>query len=185
MDLVIIDCQNDFVDGILAAENGCEAVENIVDFLNVKKEDLRVFYTMDFHPVNHCSFKEQDGIWPPHCVAGTMGAELHDKFYETPFSPSLENKYYKGRNKDKEEYSAFEAENGLGHLLREDLGETIYLAGIASEYCVRETALDFKKAGKDVVVLEDLLGYINKKDHEENLESLEKEGVGVQSSSRC
>ena len=56
----------------------------------------------------------------------------------------------------------------------------IYLAGIASEYCVRETALDFKKAGREVIVLKDLLGYIDQEDHEKNLQDLADQGIQVQ-----
>ena len=72
MNLVIIDCQNDFVHGALAAVNGEETVDAIVDFLK-DHDDLKVFYSLDFHPTDHCSFKDQGGLWPAHCVADTDG----------------------------------------------------------------------------------------------------------------
>ncbi|KGF08565.1 hypothetical protein HMPREF1633_13580 [Tissierellia bacterium S5-A11] len=179
MNLVIIDCQNDFVHGALAAVNGEETVDAIVDFLK-DHDDLKVFYSLDFHPTDHCSFKDQGGLWPAHCVADTDGAKVHEKFSQTKYPADINRSYYKGRDKDREEYSAFDAENDLGHLLRDDLEGPIYLAGIASEYCVRETALDFKKAGREVIVLKDLLGYIDQKDHEKNLQDLLDQGIQVQ-----
>lgn len=173
MDLVIIDCQNDFVDGSMACLNANEAVDKIVEFL---EEDMNVYYTSDFHPLNHMSFEGQGGPWPPHCVEGTMGAEIHEKLHDSLHAPTNENTYFKGRHFGTEEYSGFEARNGFDEMLKDQVGETVYLAGIASEYCVRETALAFKEDGKEVIILKDLLGYVNKQDHEKNLKDLEERG---------
>lgn len=179
MDLVIVDCQNDFVDGALGAPNGVEAVEKIVEFLD-KTTDLRVFYSSDFHPSNHLSFLSQGGPWPAHCVEGSLGAEIHESFYNTNYPPTTENTFFKGRNPREEEYSAFEARNGYDEKLKDLVGDKVYLVGIASEYCVRETALAFKKHGKEVVVIKDLLGYIVEEDHIKNLEDLEEKGIEIQ-----
>lgn len=180
MDLLVIDCQNDFIDGSLAAANGPQAVEKIVQFLQDYQGDLRVFYSADFHPENHVSYKSQGGLWPRHCMAGSVGAQLSGKFQETAFTPTSKNTYYKGRDSRYEEYSAFEARNGYDEKLKEALEDRIYLAGIASEYCVRETAFAFQKAGKSVVLLKDLLGYIDLEDHKKNLEDLENQGIEIQ-----
>lgn len=179
MDLIIVDCQNDFVSGSLKAKNGEEAVEKISEFLR-ERDDISVYYTSDFHPQNHISFEEEGGPWPPHCVAGTNGAEIHDKLLESKYPPNVENTYFKGRNAKEEEYSAFNARNGYDELLKDVVGKKVYICGIASEYCVRETALQFKKSQRDVVVLKDLLGYIDEKTHEENLEDLKNKGIIIE-----
>lgn len=179
MDLIIVDCQNDFVDGALAAPNGPETVEKIVDFLNDSDEKINTFYTADFHPKDHMSFSSEGGVWPSHCVENTFGSEIHEAFENSRNPVNKENLYIKGRNKDVEEYSGFEAENLNGDKLKDQLDDTVYIVGIASEYCVRETALAFKDAGKNVVVLKDLLGYINLDDHLENLKDLETKGIEI------
>lgn len=173
MDLVVIDCQNDFIDGTMACEYANEAVDNIIDFF---KKDMNVFYTSDFHPIDHISFQNQGGPWPPHCVEGTIGAEIHNKFHDSPHKPNNDNTYYKGRHGKTEEYSGAEARNGNDNKLIDNLSETVYLAGIASEFCVRETALDLKKAGKDVIILKNLIAYVDKENHEGNLKDLKEKG---------
>lgn len=180
MELIVIDCQNDFVDGSLAAPNGPEAVEKIVKFIKENSEDLKVYYTADFHPNNHMSFVDQGGPWPHHCVEGTLGAEIHESFHETDFAPNNENTFFKGRNPKEEEYSGFNARNGYDEQLKKVVGDELYIVGIASEYCVRETALEFKKIGKKVTVIVDLLGYIDEEDHKKNLVDLEEKGIIIQ-----
>lgn len=179
MDLIVVDCQNDFISGSLACEQGEEAVDNIVKFMKENEEDLRVFYTSDFHPQNHISFKSEGGIWPSHCVAGTYGAEIHEDFDDTKFSPNNENTYFKGRNSKEEEYSGYVGRNGYDELLKDAVSDEVHIVGIASEYCVRNTALDFLEEGKKVVVHKDLLGYVNKEDHIKNLEDLKAKGVEI------
>ncbi|MDO5650421.1 MAG: isochorismatase family protein [Gallicola sp.] len=176
MDLIIVDCQNDFIDGTMACDFANEAVDNIIEYF---KEDMRVFYTSDFHPTDHMSFIEQGGMWPSHCVAGTWGAELHDKFHDSIFKPNNENTFFKGRHPKFEEYSGFEARNGNDEMLKDVVSDKVYIGGIASEYCVRETALAFKKQGKEVVILKDLLGYVNKEEHLKNLEDLKDKGIDI------
>ncbi|MFB0972384.1 MAG: isochorismatase family protein [Tissierellia bacterium] len=177
MDLIIVDCQNDFIDGTMVCKNANVAVDNIIEIL---KDDMNVYYTSDFHPNNHMSFEEFGGIWPPHCVEGTWGAEIHDKFHESNHAPNNENTFFKGRNPKEEEYSGHKARNGNDQMLKEVVGDKIYIAGIASEYCVRETALAFLKDGKEVIVLKDLLAYVDEDDHFKNLEDLEEKGVIIE-----
>lgn len=179
MDLIIVDCQNDFVDGSLAAPNGVETVEKIVEFMKSKEDELQVYYTADSHPVEHMSFKDNGGIWPKHCVEGTVGADISEEFKNTKFIPDADNTYLKGRKSEVEEYSGFNSANVSGKLLKDALSDDIYIVGIASEYCVRETALAFKEFGKKVTVIKDLLGYIDYDKHLDNLKDLEDKGIGV------
>ena len=177
MDLIVVDCQNDFIDGTVACLNANIAVDKIVESF---KENMNVYYTSDFHPQNHMSFSEQGGTWPPHCVAGTWGAELSEKFSDSKYAPTAENVFYKGENPDVEEYSGFSGKNEQGEYLKEKIGDKVYIAGIASEFCVRETALAFKNYGKEVVVLKDLLGYVNEEQHLKNLKELQELGITVE-----
>lgn len=179
MDLIVVDCQNDFVDGSLGAPNGPETVEKIRDFLNNSEEDIRVFYSADFHPADHMSFKDQGGLWPAHCVADTFGAKIHRVFEDSKYPANEDNIFLKGRDKDIEEYSAFNSQNRAGKYLKEEISDRVYVVGIASEYCVRETALAFKEIGKEVLIMKDLLGYIDYEDHCKNLEDLKEKGVEV------
>lgn len=179
MDLVIVDCQNDFISGSMACENSENAVDNICKFLN-DNEDLNVYYTADFHPANHMSFKKEGGIWPPHCVEGTWGSEIHSKLKNSSHAPDDKNTFLKGRCAELEEYSGFEGKNSENKALKDALKEdTVYIAGIASEYCVRETALQLKKFGKNIVILKDMLGYVNKEEHLKNLEDLKSSGIEI------
>lgn len=177
MDLIVVDCQNDFIDGTLACLNANEAVDKIIESYD---ENMNVYYTSDFHPKDHMSFVEQGGTWPPHCVAGTWGAELSEKFKDSKFVPNAEDTFYKGRNADVEEYSGFDAKNDEGEYLKDKIGDKVYVAGIASEFCVRETALAFKNYGKEVVVLKDMLGYVNEEEHLKNIAELEELGITVE-----
>ncbi len=113
--------------------------DEIADRLNELAASGRfelVVATRDWHPPDHCSFEEQGGPWPAHCVQGTEGAELH---------PALDAErvdvvFDSGQEVDLEGYSAFERPQ-LGRLLRERSVDAVYLAGLATNICVRGTAL--------------------------------------------
>ena len=115
-DLIIVDCQYDFIDGSLACQHSKEAVEYLVDFINT--HPVRALYTSDWHKETNKSFKVNGGIWPVHCVAGTHGAAVSEDFAkgikEKANHPGKENLFLKGQNDDVEEYSAFNGVNGEG-----------------------------------------------------------------------
>jgi nicotinamidase/pyrazinamidase len=106
-----------------------------------------VVATRDWHPPDHCSFEEQGGPWPVHCVQGTKGAELHpaldfervDVLFDCGQEPHLEG------------YSAFERPE-LGSILREKRVDTLYVAGLATNICVRSTALGALEEGFGVTI---------------------------------
>ncbi|MDO5648973.1 MAG: isochorismatase family protein [Gallicola sp.] len=176
--LIVIDCQNDFITGNLACLQAEEAVENIVKFIN--EEDVDVVYSCDWHSENNHSFEKNGGIWPVHCVENTWGAELSHKFKEIKYvdqSPIPGNIYKKGLKDEVEEYSAYYAENLKGEKIADIESEEYIVAGIASEFCVRETVLELLKKGKKVSVLKEALGYVNKEEHEKNLKDLEEKGA--------
>jgi nicotinamidase/pyrazinamidase len=156
--LVIVDVQNDFGDpaGSLSVADG----ESVVPIANREARRAHaahalVVYTRDWHPPDTPHFNTHGGIWPVHCVRGTWGAEFH---------PGLD---VTGEVIDKatgpeDGYSAFSVQHlpsgeirgtGLEELLREHDIERIVVLGIATDYCVRETAVDALRLGHRVEVL--------------------------------
>lgn len=178
-DLIIVDCQYDFIDGSLACQHSKEAVEYLVDFINT--HPVRALYTSDWHKETNKSFKVNGGIWPVHCVSGTHGAAVSEDFAkgikEKANHPGKENLFLKGQNDDVEEYSAFNGVNGEGKPLHEVVSSHVYVGGIASEYCVKETALALLSSGRSVTLLTDGLGYVNEGDHKKALEEMKELGV--------
>lgn len=177
--LIVVDCQYDFIDGSLACIHGYEAVKNIVSYIN--SNNLSVFYTSDWHGSNHCSFKVNGGIWPVHCVQNSKGAKIHEEFFckvKNEFCrPSKENVFLKGYKDDKEEYSGFYGINSKKEMLGNSVGKKVYVCGIATEYCVKETVLSLIDSGREVVLLTDCLGYVNEENHKNVLDELKDKGV--------
>lgn len=180
--LLVVDCQYDFIDGSLACCGAEDAVRNAVDYINAHP-DVRVLYSADWHGKGHCSFRENGGQWPEHCVAGERGSAIHEAFTRdvkrAEQRPGEGNVYHKGTDDGREEYSAFEARNAAGRTVGQDAGECVVVCGIASEFCVRESALDLLKAGRRVTLLADAVGYVNAEKHRENLADLETQGVTI------
>lgn len=147
--LVVVDVQNDFCEGgALAAHDTESLIEEINSLISKYSKDSKlVIFTRDWHPADHCSFKEQGGQWPAHCVAGTSGAEFHPALK----SPPCHLVVSKATSQDKDAYSAFQG-TGLAELLH-NLGiQSLAICGIATEYCVRATFEDAVKNGFDAVV---------------------------------
>ena len=109
-----------------------------------------VVATRDWHPVNHISFTTRGGPWPPHCIQGTSGAEFHPDL-ALPESTVIVSK---ATDPDKEAYSGFDGTN-LNNILRERGVNRIFVCGVATNYCVKATAIDGIKLGYTVIVLLD------------------------------
>ncbi len=177
-DLLIVDCQNDFIDGSLACRHAKDAVRYLISFAD--SHDVRVLYTADWHSPRNGSFSENGGTWPVHCVAGTTGAEISSSFAEIAKEknrPCAETVFLKGRRDDVEEYSGFGGETESGTKLSDVVSSHVFVGGIASEYCVRETVLSLLQSGRRVTILTDGLGYVEKEAHEKSLADLEKRGA--------
>jgi nicotinamidase/pyrazinamidase len=143
--LIIVDVQNDFCPGgALAVPDGDAVIEPI----NRLAHELPfVVATRDWHPPDHHSFAAHGGPWPDHCVAGTPGAQIHDRVDAGEIDVLVD----KGRAPDTEGYSGFD-DTDLERLLRDTGVDTVNVAGLALDYCVKATALDAARAGFDVVV---------------------------------
>lgn len=183
--LIIVDVQNDFIDGTLAlrqcpaGEDGKEVVPAINQLLTTQTFD-QIVYTMDAHPPDHVSFKE----WPAHCIAGTKGQKLHS---ELIVDPQLDPKWIikKGTDQNVDSYSAFwDNEHTKQTDLQENLQkiniDTVFIVGLAFDICVYFTALDAAGAGFNTYIIKDCCRSTQPAESEELKEKMIKlEKVGV------
>jgi nicotinamidase/pyrazinamidase len=145
--LIIVDFQNDFTPGGALAVPDGDAIAPRVNELAASGDFDLVVATRDWHPPDHGSFTERGGIWPIHCVAGTPGAELHPALDAARVDVVID----KGQDPQTEGYSGFQGTR-LGELLRERDVDDVVIVGLATDYCVRNTALDALRAGLRVRV---------------------------------
>jgi nicotinamidase/pyrazinamidase len=172
--LIVVDVQNDFCPGgALPVPDGDAVVEPI----NRLMEEIPfTVATRDWHPPDHHSFKEYGGPWPVHCVRDSGGAALHPKLHTSQIDAMVDV----GRDPADQGYSGFE-HSDLERLLRERDVDTVHIAGLALDYCVRATALDARRAGFDVILHRGATRAINVDpgDEERTLEELREAGVAV------
>jgi nicotinamidase/pyrazinamidase len=145
--LVIVDFQNDFCPGGALAVPDGDAIAGRLNELAASGEYDVIVATRDWHPPDHGSFAEHGGPWPVHCVAGTAGAELHHALDPTPIDAVID----KGRRRDTEGYSGFEG-TPLAQLLHDRGVDHVTVVGLATDYCVKNTALDALREGFAVTV---------------------------------
>jgi len=145
--LLIIDFQNDFTPGGALAVRDGDTIAPKINALAASGDYDLVVATRDWHPADHHSFKAQGGIWPVHCVAGTQGAQLHPDLDRTKVDVVVD----KGQAVDTDGYSGFDGTD-LDELLRERGITQVTVVGLATDYCVKNTALDALKAGFQVTV---------------------------------
>ena len=151
--LLIVDPQVDFCPGGALAVPGGDAIFPSVNAVAARVP--LVVASRDWHPAYHCSFEAQGGLWPPHCRAGTPGAEFHPALDRT----HLVEVFSKGEDPDQEAYSAFDG-TGLAEWLRSRGVDRLLVGGLATDYCVRASVLDARREGFEVVVLEDAIGAV-------------------------
>jgi nicotinamidase/pyrazinamidase len=147
--LVIVDFQNDFTPGgALAVPHGDEIAPRVRELAESGRFDL-VVATRDWHPPDHGSFDSAHppGPWPPHCVRDTPGAQLHDAAPSDRVDVIVD----KGQDPGTEGYSGFEATD-LEQLLRDRGIDKVTVVGLATDYCVKNTALDALRKGFAVEV---------------------------------
>jgi nicotinamidase/pyrazinamidase len=184
--LLVVDIQKDFcAGGALAAPSGHAIIPAVNRHIaEARARDMPVYATRDWHPARTSHFKEYGGTWPPHCVQGTEGAQFHSGL-ELPPDAIVINK---GDDPERHGYSAFEGHTVDGKSLLDDLRDRhitrVYLSGIATDYCVRESALDARKAGLDVRVLADAIAGIDVRpgDAQRALDEVSAAGAQVVSS---
>ncbi len=174
--LIIVDFQNDFTPGgALGVDEGDEIAPRLNMHAHSGRYDL-VVATRDWHPSDHGSFAERGGPWPVHCVRDTPGAQLHPALD----AQSVDVIVDKGQDPATEGYSGFEATD-LEELLRSHGIEEVTVVGLATDYCVKHTALDALRAGFRVQVDPEGVRGVNVDpgDSDRALEELRDAGVTV------
>ncbi|MEW6128377.1 MAG: bifunctional nicotinamidase/pyrazinamidase [Acidobacteriota bacterium] len=150
---LIVDLQNDFCPGGALGVNRGDEIIPVINQL--QKIFPLVVATQDWHPAGHISFQEQGGPWPPHCMQNTFGAAFHSELNQQ----RIRNIFRKASAKEKDAYSSFEGidsqERSLNEYLKANGARKIYIAGLATDYCVKATALDGLKLGYEVYVFTD------------------------------
>ncbi len=181
--LIIVDVQNDFCPGgALAVDEGDQVIPVIRQWAEqFASQDKDVITTQDAHPPHHISFRESGGPWPSHCVKGTWGFWLHaDLTLPKHFT------IFKGYLPDVDAYSGFEgtlagSNLNLNDFLHQRKVDTVYIAGLATDYCVRATVLDALKQGLATTVLIDAVRGVNvhPEDSQHALDEMRRLGAHV------
>jgi len=148
--LLLVDVQRDFLPGGALAVRDGDAVVPVLDqwVRAFHRVGARVYASRDWHPANHCSFRSRGGPWPPHCIAGTPGAEFAPGLTLPPDVVIVS----KAVEPQRDAYSALDG-TGLGAALQAAGVERLWIGGLATDYCVRATVLDALQAGFQVRVL--------------------------------
>lgn len=174
--LLIVDVQNDFCPG---GALGIPGGNQVIPILNrwirsAQIMGIPIFFSRDWHPSNHISFRSQGGPWPPHCIQGTAGAEFHPSLL-VPETAVILNK---ADLAESESYSAFGATE-LGNHMKEKAIRRLWIGGLALDYCVLQSALDAHSLGLEVRVLLDGTRAINATsgDAERALVQMESSGI--------
>ena len=147
--LIVVDVQQDFCPGgALPVPDGDGVVPVVNRALAVA--DWLTVATRDWHPPDHCSFASQGGIWPAHCVAGTLGAAFHPGLDAGRVRWIVD----KATRREVEAYSGFQGTDLAARLAAAGV-RRLFVCGLATDYCVKATALDGRRAGFDVLLLAD------------------------------
>ena len=172
--LVIVDVQHDFLPGGALGVAEGERIFAPIDALAPRFG--RVYATRDWHPADHTSYAQYGGPWPVHCVANTHGAAFDPRLDLTKVDVVVD----KGTDRETDGYSGFAA-TILADDLRAHGIHRVFVVGLATDYCVKATALDAKAAGFDAVVLEDAAAAVNVQpgDEQRALQELRDAGVAV------
>ena len=174
--LIVVDVQNDFLPGgALAVREGHRVVEPIK---RIMRHFSYVVATRDWHPQQHPHFKPH-GTWPYHCIQDTTGAA---------FAPGLDTGEFddvvsKGTDPSSDGYSGFDATQ-LERLLRDRNIRRVFVCGLATDYCVKSTALDAAELGFETILLTDAVAAVNlnASDEAQALEEMVAHGVAFATS---
>ena len=186
--LIIVDPQIDFTTGSLATAKGPASMDYLAKALDngAWKNYGWIIVTQDAHPTNHCSFVEQGGVFPPHCVQGTEGMNVYPALQDvlSSITANIPNIHYmqKGDLAEKEEFSIFQNERSgekLRAIIEQEKFEGIDVCGIATDYCVYETTKDLMAfyPAKQIRIVTNCLAAVD--DNDTKLADLMKEN-GIQ-----
>lgn len=166
--LLVVDIQNDFMPGgALGVLEGDQVVPVLNGYIErFQAAGLPIYASRDWHPPVTKHFKQYGGLWPPHCVQGTPGAEFHPDLRLPPGAMVVS----KGLDPQKDAYSAFDALEPDGTPLAESLRrqgvQHLYIGGLATDYCVKWSALESARQGFTMTVLIDASLGVNLQPHD-------------------
>ena len=166
--LIVVDIQNDFCPGgALPVPEGDRVVPVLNEYAaRFAAAGRPVFASRDWHPARTRHFQEFGGLWPPHCIQGTPGAEFHPDLRLPPGTAVVST----GTDPEEEGYSAFPSRLPDGTELAEALRAAgvrrVYVGGLATDYCVRATVLDALAAGFEITLLLDASRGVNLQPHD-------------------
>jgi len=174
--LLLVDVQKDFLPGgALAVPNADKVLPILNAYIKIfSNKGLDIYLTRDWHPKDHCSFKEYGGLWPKHCVQESEGA----KFAEELIIPDNVIIISKATDKDKDAYSGFD-NTELDSLLKSRNIERLFVGGLATDYCVKATVLDALSLGYKVFLLLDAIKAVNVNPNDEEAALLEMKEKGA------
>ena len=160
--LILVDVQRDFcAGGALPVPDGDQVVPYLNRYIMLfDHARARIYATRDWHPPNHISFKQYGGIWPPHCIQKSEGAEFHPNLFITPDVTIISK-----ATSDKEAYSGFD-DTDLAESLQQNQVKQLFIGGLATDYCVKNTVLDALKLGFKTYVLIDAIRGVNVQPHD-------------------
>lgn len=179
--LLVVDVQNDFCSGgSLAVSEADKIIPNLNKYIKIFSQNkLPVFASRDWHPKKTVHFKKFGGVWPVHCVQNTKGAKFHPKL-KLPKETIILSK---GMDPEKDSYSAFQAldSNGMEflNLLKYSGVREIFIGGLATDYCVKYSAIDALMNGLKVKLLMDVIKGVNLNpaDSDEAIKVMERYGA--------
>ena len=170
--LLIIDAQYDFINGSLAVSGAEEKMNALAEFMNTHGSEYAcVAITADWHPFNHCSFKNNGGIWPVHCVQHSHGASIFERVFEEGCKLNARI-FTKGNLQSKEEYSVMDndlSSKALLEMISDCHISEIDVCGIAGEFCVLESLKGLREKLPDVTLnaVEKFIPFIGEPDWNE------------------
>jgi nicotinamidase/pyrazinamidase len=181
--LIVVDVQNDFADprGNLHVPDGASIIPKInQEIQRARSAGATVVYTQDWHPESTPHFEKDGGIWPIHCVKETWGAELHS-------SLAVDGEVVRKGSQGEDGYSGFterdpvsgdEKPTALEQTLRSEAIGKAVVVGLATDYCVKATALDALERGFDVTVMSEAVRAVNREPNDGADALDEIEGAG-------
>ena len=179
--LLVVDMQNDFVPGgALGVPGGARVVSVMNRYIDqAVKSGMTVYASRDWHPAVTSHFKPYGGPWPVHCVQNTPGAQFHPDLKLPPDAVIVT----KGTDPEKPGYSAFDGEVVPGKSFLADLRdrgiEHLYIGGLATDYCVRQSALSALTDKLKVTVLDDAIAGVSAEDSTNALAEMQQQGADI------
>lgn len=168
--IIVVDVQNDFLPGGALAVKGGLAIIPVINKLFDWIPNTKAYFSQDWHPLGTAHFDK----WPVHCVAGSKGADIVDGLPKRDGDVVIR----KGQGMVDDGYSAFDGTT-LADLLLSSHVTSLYVCGLAGDYCVKETVLDALKLGFHVTLVLNAIAAVDQKAGVEALDEMARNGAST------